>query len=228
MLFSRDIGIDLGTATVLVYIKGKGIVLREPSVIAMDKTAEGCLRSALRRKKCSKNTGNIVAIRPLKEGVISDYEMTERMMRELIRKVTSFSLFKPRLLICVPSCITEVEERAVIAAGLQAGARKVFLIEEPVAAAIGAGIDITEPEGHMVVDIGGGTTDIAVISLSGVVQSSSIKVAGDQFDEAVIKYVKRKYNILIGERTAEELKINLGCVFHKQETNRWTSRADAF
>jgi rod shape-determining protein MreB len=219
MLFSRDIGIDLGTATVLVYIKGKGIVLREPSVIAMDKNSGRLLKVGVEAQKMLGRTpGNIVAIRPLKEGVISDYEMTERMMRELIRKVTSFSLFKPRLLICVPSGITEVEERAVIDAGLQAGARKVFLIEEPVAAAIGAGIDITEPEGHMVVDIGGGTTDIAVISLSGVVQSSSIKVAGDQFDEAVIKYVKRKYNILIGERTAEELKINLGCVFHKQET----------
>ncbi len=219
MLFSRDIGIDLGTATVLVYIKGKGIVLREPSVIAMDKQSGRLLKVGVEAQKMLGRTpGNIVAIRPLKEGVISDYEMTERMMRELIRKVTSFSLFKPRLLICVPSGITEVEERAVIDAGLQAGARKVFLIEEPVAAAIGAGIDITEPEGHMVVDIGGGTTDIAVISLSGVVQSSSIKVAGDQFDEAVIKYIKRKYNILIGERTAEELKINLGCVFHKQET----------
>ncbi|NLO47589.1 MAG: rod shape-determining protein [Clostridiales bacterium] len=219
MLFSRDIGIDLGTASVLVYIKGKGVVLREPSVIAMDKNTGRLLKVGVEAQKMLGRTpGNIVAIRPLKEGVISDYEMTERLMRELIRKVTSFSLFKPRLLISVPSGITEVEERAVIDAGLQAGARKVFLIEEPVAAAIGAGIDITAPEGHMVVDIGGGTTDIAVISLSGVVSSSSIKMAGDQFDEAVIKYIKRKYNILIGERTAEELKINLGCVFHKQDT----------
>lgn len=218
MLFARDIGIDLGTATVLVYVRGKGILLREPSVIAMDRNTGKVLKVGVEAQKMLGRTpGNIVAIRPLKEGVISDFEMTERMLRELIRKVTSFSLFKPRLLICVPSGITEVEERAVIDAGLQAGARKVFLIEEPLAAAIGAGIDITEPAGHMVVDIGGGTTDIAVISLSGVVQSSSIKIAGDQFDEAIIKYVKKKHNILIGERTAEELKINLGCVFHKQD-----------
>ena len=210
MLFARDIGIDLGTATVLVYVRGKGIMLREPSVIAMDRNTGRVLKVGVEAQKMLGRTpGNIVAIRPLKEGVISDFEMTERMMRELIRKVTSFSLFKPRLLICVPSGITEVEERAVIDAGLQAGARKVFLIEEPLAAAIGAGIDITEPTGHMVVDIGGGTTDIAVISLSGVVQSSSLKIAGDQFDEAIIKYSKKKHNILIGERTRAENKPGL-------------------
>ena len=215
MLFSRDIGIDLGTATVQMFIKGKGIVLREPSVVAMDRNTGRLLKVGEEAQQMLGRTpGNIVAIRPLQDGVISDFEMTERMLREMLRKITSFSLFKPRLLISVPSGITEVEERAVIDAGMQAGARKVFLIEEPVAAAIGAGIDIAEATGRMVIDIGGGTTDIAVISLSGVVQSESIKVAGDRFDDAIIKYVKKKHNILIGERTAEELKINLGCVFH--------------
>ena len=161
--------------------------------------------------------GNIVAIRPLREGVISDYDMTEKMLREFIRKVTGFQLFKPRVLICVPSGITEVEERAVIDAGIQAGARKAYLIEEPVAAAIGAGIDITKPDGHMVVDIGGGTADIAVISLSGVVESASIKIAGDQLNEAIVKYMRRKHNLLVGERTAEDMKIKIGCVFPREE-----------
>ena len=161
--------------------------------------------------------GNIVAIRPLRDGVISDYDMTERMLKEFIHKVNGFQLFKPRVIICVPSGITEVEERAVIDAGVQAGARSVYLIEEPVAAAIGAGIDITKPDGHLIIDIGGGTTDIAVISLSGVVESASIKVAGDMFNEAVIKYIRRKHNVLIGERTAEDLKIQIGCVFPQEE-----------
>ena len=162
--------------------------------------------------------GNIVAIRPLRDGVISDYDMTERMLKEFIRKVTGgFHLFPPRIMVCVPSGITEVEERAVIDAGRQAGARRVYLIEEPVAAAIGAGIDITKPDGHMVVDIGGGTSDIAVISLSGVVESASIKVAGDQFNEAVVKYMRRKHNLLVGERTAEEMKKQIGCVFPRPE-----------
>ena len=218
MFFGRDIGIDLGTATVLVFVKGKGIVLREPSVVAMDKNTGRLIKVGEEAQRMLGRTpGNIVAIRPLREGVISDYDMTERMLREIIRKVTSFSLFKPRLVICVPSGITEVEERAVIDAGIQAGARKVFLIEEPVAAAIGAGLDIARPEGHMVVDIGGGTTDVAVISLSGVVQSESIKIAGDSFDEALIKYVKRKHNVLIGDSTAEELKRTIGCVFPRTE-----------
>jgi len=218
MLFGRDIGIDLGTATVLVFVKGKGIVLREPAVVAMDKNTGRLLKVGEEAQRMLGRTpGNIVAIRPLREGVISDYDMTERMLKEIIRKVTSFSLFKPRLVICVPSGITEVEERAVIDAGLQAGARKVFLIEEPVAAAIGAGIDISKPEGHMVVDVGGGTTDVAVISLSGVVASESIKIAGDSFDEALIKYIKRKHNVLIGENTAEELKKTIGCVFPRPE-----------
>ena len=218
MLFGRDIGIDLGTATVLVFVKGKGVVLREPSVVAMDKNSGRLLKVGEEAQRMLGRTpGNIVAIRPLAAGVISDYDMTERMLKEILRKVTSFSLFKPQLVICVPSGITEVEERAVIDAGLQAGARKVFLIEEPVAAAIGAGIDISKPEGHMIVDVGGGTTDVAVISLSGVVASESIKIAGDSFDEALIKYIKRKHNVLIGENTAEELKRSIGCVFPRPD-----------
>ena len=217
-LFTQDIGIDLGTATVLVYIKGKGVVLREPSVVAVDKNTGKLLKvGADAQAMLGRTPGNIVAMRPLREGVISDYDMTERMLREFIRKVTAFSIFKPRLLICVPSGITEVEERAVIDAGIQAGARKAYLIEEPVAAAIGAGIDISKPDGHMVVDIGGGTSDIAVISLSGVVESASIKIAGDNFDEALIKYIRRKFNVLIGERTAEELKMTIGCVSPRPE-----------
>ncbi len=217
-MFSKDIGIDLGTASILVYIKGKGVVLREPSVVAIDKNTGKLLKVGTdAQRMLGRTPGNIVAIRPLREGVISDYDMTEQMLREFIRKVTSFRLFKPRVVICVPSGITEVEERAVIDAGVQAGARKVYLIEEPLAAAIGAGIDITEPDGHMLVDIGGGTSDIAVISLSGIVESTSIKIAGDQFDEAIIKYIRRKHNVLIGERTAEELKIQIGCVFPRPE-----------
>ena len=216
--FAKDIGIDLGTASVLVYVKGKGIVLNEPSVVAMDKNTGKLLKVGEEaRQMLGRTPGNIVAIRPLREGVISDYDMTERMLKEFIKKVTSFSLFKPRLLICVPSGITEVEERAVVDAGIQAGARRAYLIEEPVAAAIGAGIDITKPDGHMVVDIGGGTADIAVISLSGVVESASIKVAGDQFNEAVVKYMCRKHNILVGESTAEKMKISIGCVYPKEE-----------
>lgn len=216
--FLKDIGIDLGTASVLVYVKGKGIVLNEPSVVAMDKNTGKLLKVGEEaRQMLGRTPGNIVAIRPLREGVISDYDMTERMLREFIRKVAGFMLFKPRVIICVPSGITEVEERAVVDAGIQAGCRRVYLIEEPVAAAIGAGIDITKPDGHMVVDIGGGTADIAVISLSGVVESASIKVAGDQFNEAVVKYMRRKHNILVGESTAEKMKIAIGCVYPKEE-----------
>ena len=216
---AKDIGIDLGTASVLVYIKGKGVVLNEPSVVAIDKNTGRLLKvGAEAQAMLGRTPGNIVAIRPLREGVISDYDMTERMLKEFIHKVTGgFQLFKPRVIICVPSGITEVEERAVVDAGIQAGARRVYLIEEPVAAAIGAGIDIAKPDGHMVVDIGGGTTDIAVISLSGVVESASIKVAGDQFNEAIVKYMRRKHNVLVGERTAEMMKMQIGCVFPKEE-----------
>ncbi|MCL2030562.1 MAG: rod shape-determining protein MreB [Oscillospiraceae bacterium] len=217
-LFSRDIGMDLGTASVLVFVRGKGVVLREPSVVAVDKNTGKLLKVGTdAQKMLGRTPGNIVAMRPLREGVISDYEMTERMIKEFLRKVAGFRLFKPRIVICVPSGITEVEERAVIDAGMQAGARRVYLIEEPVAAAIGAGIDIAKPSGHMVVDIGGGTSDIAVISLSGIVESTSIKIAGDQFDESIVKYIRRKHNVLVGERTAEELKINIGCVFPRPE-----------
>ena len=217
-MFANDIGIDLGTASVLVYIKGKGIALREPSVVAVDRENSKLVEVGQEAQNMLGRTpGNIVAIRPLREGVISDYEMTERMIKAFIKKVNRFHLFKPNIVICVPSGITEVEERAVIDAGMQAGARKVFLIEEPVAAAIGAGIDITKPNGNMVVDIGGGTCDIAVISLGGVVESMSLKVAGDKFDEAIIKYLRKKYNMLIGERTAEEVKVNIGCVCPRPE-----------
>ena len=217
MTFAKDIGIDLGTASVLVYVKGKGVVLNEPSVVAMDKTTGKLLKVGTdAQAMLGRTPGNIIAIRPLREGVISDYDMTERMLKEFIHKVAGFSFFKPRVIICVPSGITEVEERAVIDAGIQAGARKVYLIEEPVAAAIGAGIDISKPDGHMVVDIGGGTSDIAVISLSGVVESA-IKVAGDQFNEAIVKYMRRKHNVLVGERTAELMKMQIGCVFPKEQ-----------
>lgn len=217
-VFSSDIGIDLGTATVLVYVKGKGVVLNEPSVVAVDKVTGKILSvGAEAQKMLGRTPGNIIAIRPLREGVISDYEMTERMIKEFIRKVQGFRLFKPNVVICVPSVITEVEERAVIDAGTQAGAKRVFLIEEPVAAAIGAGIDIAKPNGNMVVDIGGGTTDVAVISLGGLVESTSIKIAGDKFDEAIVKYVRRKHNALIGDRTAEAIKKGIGCVYPRTE-----------
>ena len=216
--FARDIGIDLGTASVLVYVKGKGIILNEPSVVAIDKNNGKLLKVGEEaRQMLGRTPGNIIAIRPLREGVISDYDMTERMLREFIRKVAGFMLFKPRVIICVPSGITEVEERAVVDAGIQSGCRRVYLIEEPIAAAIGAGIDIMKPDGHMVVDIGGGTADIAVISLSGVVESASIKVAGDQFNEAVVKYMRRKHNILVGDSTAEKMKIAIGCVYPRED-----------
>ncbi len=216
--FAKDIGIDLGTASVLIYVKGQGIVLNEPSVVAMDKNTGKLLKvGADAQAMLGRTPGNIVAIRPLRDGVISDYDMTERMLKEFIHKVNGFQLFKPRVIICVPSGITEVEERAVIDAGVQAGARSVYLIEEPVAAAIGAGIDIAKPDGNLIIDIGGGTTDVAVISLSGVVESSSIKVAGDMFNESVVKYIRRKHNVLIGERTAEDLKMQIGCVFPQEE-----------
>ncbi len=219
LMFSKDIGIDLGTASVLVFVKGKGVVLQEPSVVAIDKNTDRVLKVGIEAQKMLGRTpGNIIAIRPLRGGVISDYDITQRMIKDFIRRVMGgFSLVKPRVIICVPSGITEVEERAVIDAGRQAGARSVYLIEEPIAAAIGAGIDIAQPDGNMIIDIGGGTTDIAVISLSNIVESNSIKIAGDQFDEYIVKYIRRKHNVLIGERTAEELKINIGCVYPRPE-----------
>lgn len=214
--FGQDIGIDLGTATVIAYVKGKGVVLREPSVVAVDNNTNDVLAVGQEaRRMLGRTPGNIVATRPLKDGVISNYTVTERMLKYFITKICGKSMFSPRIMICIPSQVTEVERKAVIDAASQAGARKVYLIEEPIAAAIGAGIDISRPCGNMIVDIGGGTTDIAVISLGGSVVSSSIKVAGDKFDEAVIKYIKKKHNVIIGERTAEELKVNIGCVYPK-------------
>ena len=214
--FGQDIAIDLGTATVIAYVKGKGIVLREPSVVAVDNiTGEVLAVGHEARRMLGRTPGNIVATRPLKDGVISDYSVTEKMLKYFINKVCGKTLFSPRIMICIPSKVTEVEKKAVIDAATQAGARKVFLIEEPLAAAIGAGIDISKASGNMIVDIGGGTTDIAVVSLGGSVVSSSLKVAGDKFDEAIIKYIKKKYNIIIGERTAENLKVNIGCVYPK-------------
>lgn len=217
MGLGMDIGIDLGTATVLVYIRGKGIVLKEPSVVAIDKNTNKILAVGEEaRRMLGRTPGSIVAIRPLREGVISDYDITERMLKYFIGKVCGkgFSrMFKPRIMVCVPSGVTEVEKRAVIDAAVQAGARKTYLIEEPIAAAIGAGLDISKACGSMVVDIGGGTTDIAVISLGGTVISTSIKVAGDKFDEAIVKYMRKKYNMMIGERTAEELKIKIGTAY---------------
>ena len=212
----QDIGIDLGTATVIAYVKGKGIVLREPAVVAVDNnTGDVVAVGNEARRMLGRTPGNIVATRPLRDGVISDYTVTEKMLKYFINKVGGKSIFAPRIMICIPSRVTEVEKKAVIDAATQAGARKVYLIEEPIAAAIGAGIDISKPCGNMVVDIGGGTTDIAVISLGGSVVSTSIKVAGDKFDEYIIKYLKKKYNIMVGERTAEDLKVNIGCVFPK-------------
>ena len=214
--FGQDIGIDLGTATVIAYIKGKGVVLREPSVVAVDSNTKEVLAVGQEaRRMLGRTPGNIVATRPLREGVISDYTVTEKMLKYFINKVNGKTIFSPRTMICIPSRVTEVEKKAVIDAATQAGARKVFLIEEPIAAAIGAGIDIAKPCGNMVVDIGGGTTDIAVISLGGSVESTSLKVAGDKFDEYIVKYVKKKHNVMIGERTAEELKVSIGCVYPK-------------
>ncbi len=218
MHFGQDIGIDLGTASVLVYVKGKGIVTKEPSVVAIDKNTNKlhAVGDAAQRM-LGRTPGNIVAIRPLRDGVISDYNTTERMIKYFLGKVGKKSFFKPRVIICVPSGVTEVEERAVIDAGIQAGAGKVHLIEEPIAAAIGCGIDIAQPYGSMIVDMGGGTTDVAVISLGGIVTSQSIKVAGDKFDEAIVRYIRKKYNVLIGERTAEEMKVNIGCVYKRED-----------
>ena len=214
--FGQDIGIDLGTATVIAYVKGKGIVLREPSVVAVDNNTGDVLAVGKEaRRMLGRTPGNIVATRPLRDGVISDYTVTERMLKYFINKVCGKFIFSPRMMICIPSQVTEVEKRAVIDAALHAGARKVYLIEEPIAAAIGAGIDISKPCGNMIVDIGGGTTDIAVISLGGSVVSTSLKVAGDKFDEYIVKYIKRKYNVIVGERTAEDLKVNIGCVYSK-------------
>ena len=211
----NDLGIDLGTATVLVYVKGKGILLKEPSVVAINKNNNKVLAVGEEaRKMIGRTPGNIVAVRPLRDGVISDYDVTERMLKEFIKKACGKGrIVAPRVVVCVPSQATEVEKRAVMDAARNSGAKKVHIIEEPLAAAIGAGLDITKPNGTMIVDIGGGTTDIAVISLGGVVVRKSIKIAGDKFDESIIKYVRNKYKIMIGEKTAEDVKIKIGSAF---------------
>ena len=219
MAFASEVGIDLGTANVLVYIKGKGIVLNEPSVVAINNDTDEILAVGEEaRQMLGRTPANIVAIRPLRDGVVSDYYITERMLKYFIRKTCgSGRFFKPRIMVCVPSGVTEVEKRAVREAAEQAGGKDVFLMEEPVAAAIGAGIDISKPDGVMVIDIGGGTTDIAVISLGGIVASSSVKMAGDKFDEAIVKYMRKAHKLYIGERTAEELKMTIGTAFPREE-----------
>lgn len=218
-MLSTDIGIDLGTASILVYIKGRGVVLKEPSVVAFDRdTNEIKAIGEDARLMIGRTPGNIVAVRPLRQGVISDYTVTEKMMKYFIRKAMGKkTMRKPRICVCVPSQVTEVERKAVEDATYSAGAREVSIIEEPVAAAIGAGIDIAKPCGNMIVDIGGGTTDIAVISLGGTVVSASIKLAGDDFDDAIIRYMRKKHNLLIGERTAEDIKIRIGTCYQLPE-----------
>ncbi|KEJ04146.1 rod shape-determining protein MreB [Clostridium botulinum A2B7 92] len=221
MFFSigTDMGIDLGTATVLVYMKGKGVILNEPSVVAIDRNKNRVLAVGQEaREMIGRTPGNIVAIRPMRDGVISDYDITEKMLKYFIGKACGKKkISAPRVVICIPSEATEVEKRAVMDAARNAGAKKVFLIEEPLAAAIGADLDITKASGSMIIDIGGGTTDIAVISLGGIVVRSSIKIAGDKFDDAVIKYIRKKHKLMIGERTAEDLKIKIGSAFRKGE-----------
>ena len=219
MLLGKDIGIDLGTTAITVSVRGKGVVLHEPAVVAMDKNTGKILDvGTAAQRMLGRTPGNMIAIMPLREGVISDCEMAEKMLSQLVRSVTSFSLLKPRILISIPSCVTEVEERAVIDAGIQAGARKVYLLETPIAAALGAGMDISNPEGHFIVDIGGGKADVAVLSLGGIVQSASIKAGGDAFNDAIVRFVRRKHGVLIGTGTAEELKKTIGCVFPRNDT----------
>ena len=211
---SRDIAIDLGTATVLVYVKGRGIVLEEPSVVAIDKVTDRVIcvgREA--QQMLGRTPQNIDVVRPLRDGVISRYDVTLQMLRHFLAKSCGNMLIRPRMMICIPSSITEVEERAVVDAANQAGARKTYLIEEPMAAAIGADIDVSMPNGNLIVDIGGGTAEIAVISLGGIVASRSVRMAGDMFDQAIIAFIKRKYNLLIGERTAEQIKIEIGSAY---------------
>lgn len=219
IMLGSDMGIDLGTASVLVYLKGKGVVLNEPSVVAFDRDTNKIKAIGEEaRLMLGRTPGNIVAVRPLRQGVISDYTVTEKMMRYFIQKASGRkNLRRPRISVCVPSGVTEVEKKAVEDATYQAGAREVAIIEEPIAAAIGAGIDISRPCGNMIVDIGGGTSDIAVISLGGTVVSTSIKIAGDDFDEAIVRYMRKKHNLLIGERTAEDIKIKIGCAYERPE-----------
>lgn len=215
----KDIGIDLGTSSVLVYMKDKGVVLKEPSVIAIEEDSNKVLAVGEEAKRMIGRTpGNITALRPMRGGVISDYEITLKMLRYFLRKASGRNLIrKPRVVVCVPSIVTEVEKRAVLDATYEAGAKHTYLIEEPIAAAIGAGVDISQPYGNMVVDVGGGTTDIAVISLGGAVVTESIRIAGDTFDESIALYMRKKYNLLIGERTAEDMKIDIGSAFPRKK-----------
>ena len=214
-MFNKDIGIDLGTANVLIYIKGQGIVLNEPSVVAIDSDTKRPLAVGTEaREMLGRTPGKVIAIKPMKDGVIADFETTEVMLNYFIKKVNGKSFFqRPRILICCPSNITQVEENAIKEAAERTGAKKVYLEEEPKVAAIGAGMDISEPSGNMVIDIGGGTTDIAILSLGGIVESASIRIAGNAFDNDIIKYIKDKYKLLVGERTAEEIKIMIGTVY---------------
>lgn len=220
--FKKDLGIDLGTASILVYVKDEGIVMNEPSVIAIqEQTGEILAVGEEAKKMLGRTPGSIKAIRPMKSGVISNYNITEKMLKHYIRKTVGRTFFKPRVIVCVPSGITEVEKRAVLEACRESGASKTFIIEEPIAAAIGAGVDITEPNGNMIIDIGGGTTDVAVISLGGIVINKSLKVAGDDCNEAIVRYIRKKYNMTIGERSAEELKMSIGGVYpRKQEVTK--------
>ncbi len=218
-MFSRDIGIDLGTANTLIFMKGKGIIIREPSVVAVD-TRTDTVKSVGQEAKdvIGRTPGSIVAVRPLKDGVIADFDVTTSMLQEFIRKAINKSMFaRPRVIICIPSGVTEVERRAVKDAAVNAGAKKVCIIEEPMAAAIGAGLPIVEPTGSMVVDIGGGTSEVAVISLGGIVAAKTVRVGGDEFDSSIINYIKKKYNLLIGERTAENIKIAIGSAYPFEE-----------
>lgn len=215
---AKDIGIDLGTASVLVYVDGNGIVLNEPSVVAIDKNTDCIVKIGKEAQvMLGRNPNNIEVVRPLRDGVIDRYDVTEKMIQHFIQRSCGNAFINPRLVICIPTGISEVEERAVIDAGTNAGARKTYLVAEPVAAAVGAGVDIHSPTGNMIVDIGGGTTDIAVVSMGGIVVSKSIKIAGDRFDEAIMQYVRRKYNIAIGESTAERIKISIGAVYEHKE-----------
>ena len=210
---SRDIGIDLGTSNVLIYVEGKGVVVREPAVVAVDKSTGRVLQvGSAARNMLGRTPGNVVALRPLRDGVICDYEMTQKLLTQLVRKAMRMPLVKPRAVVCVPSGVTGVEERAVIQATMEAGARRVYLIEEPLAAALGAELNLDGAEGHMVVDVGGGTTDIAVLSMNSVAVSSSVKVAGDAFDDAIARFIRRRYGVAIGANTAEEIKMTIGCV----------------
>lgn len=227
-LFTKEIGIDLGTANILVYLKGKGIILREPSVVAVNNNTGQVLAVGLDAKQMIGRTpGNITAIRPLKDGVIADFETTQGMLKYFMRKAVGNSpLAKPRVVICVPSGVTEVEKRAVVDSAMSAGAKEAYLIEEPMASAIGAGLPVAEPSGSMVVDIGGGTSEVAVISLGGVVVSRSLRIAGDEFDDAIIHYIKKEYNLMIGERSAEDIKLKIGSAYpsEREETYRVSGR----